>query len=124
YRRIPESYRETLLRPYVSVAHDQVRFSIRVRESDPDPRRGELIRRIREGPVTEFGLAPEQVRLSGMLVLYNNMLESLYKSQIESLALVLGAIFLMFIVLYRSLYLALLGIIPNVLAATAVLGLM
>lgn len=124
YRRIPESYRETLLRPYVSVADDQVRFSIRVRESDPDLRRGELIRRIREGLVTEFGLAPEQVRLSGMLVLYNNMLESLYKSQIESLALVLGAIFLMFIVLFRSLYLALLGIIPNVLAATAVLGLM
>src|SRR5690606_8167528 len=124
YSRIPESYRETLLKPYVSVADDQVRFSIRVRESDPDLRRGELMERIRQGLVEDFGLAPEQVRLSGMLVLYNNMLQSLFASQIETIAIVMGVIFLMFIVLFRSLYLAVLGIIPNILAATAVLGLM
>ena len=124
YSRIPLEYRETLLKPYVSVADDQARFSIRVLESDPSLRRGELMDTIRAGMVNEFGLQPEQVRLSGMLVLYNNMLASLYESQIETISIVMGVIFLMFIVLFRSVYLAVLGMIPNLLAALAVLGLM
>lgn len=124
YSRIPLEYRNTLLKPYVSVAEDQARFSIRVLESDPSLRRGELMATIREGMVAEFGLEPEQVRLSGMLVLYNNMLASLYASQIETISIVMGVIFLMFIVLFRSVYLAVLGMIPNLLAALAVLGLM
>ncbi|HHX82299.1 MAG TPA: MMPL family transporter, partial [Pseudomonadaceae bacterium] len=95
YSRIPLEYRETLLKPYVSVTDDQLRFSIRVLESDPSLRRGELMDTIREGMVEEFGLEPEQVRLSGMLVLYNNMLESLYASQIETIGMVMGVIFLM-----------------------------
>ncbi len=124
YSRIPDEYKETLLQPYVSVENDQVRFNIRVRESDPDLVRGELLARIREGLVENFGLQPEQVQLTGMLVLYNNMLQSLFESQIETLALVLAMIMVMFMLLFRSWKLALIGIIPNILAAGAVLGIM
>jgi predicted RND superfamily exporter protein len=124
YNRIPESYKESLLRPYVSVADNQVRFSLRIRETDPGLQRNVLLQKIREGLQQEFGLQPEQIHLGGMLVLYNNMLQSLFESQIESLAVVMGSIFLMFVLLFRSLRLALLGIIPNLLAALTVLGLM
>lgn len=124
YNRIPDNYKETLLRPYVSVPDNQVRFSIRIRETAPGLNRSELLQHIRQGLQDEFGLAPEQIHLSGMLVLYNNMLQSLFESQIESISVVMAAIFLMFIVLFRSFWLALLGIIPNVLAALSVLGLM
>ena len=124
YNRIPAAYKESLLRPYVSVSDDQVRFSLRIRESDPTLNRNELLQRIRSGLQNEFGLAPEQVHLTGMLVLYNNMLQSLFESQIESISLVMAAIFAMFIVLFRSFWLAVIGIIPNVLAALSVLGLM
>lgn len=124
YNRIPPEYKESLLRPYVSVADNQVRFSLRIRESDPGLNRGALLENIRNGLQAEFGLAPEQVHLSGMLVLYNNMLQSLFESQIESISVVMGAIFLMFIVLFRSFWLAVLGIIPNMLAALTVLGIM
>jgi predicted RND superfamily exporter protein len=124
YNRIPPEYKESLLRPYVSVADNQVRFSLRIRESDPGLNRSALLEQIRSGMQAEFGLAPEQVHLSGMLVLYNNMLQSLFESQIESISVVMGAIFLMFIVLFRSFWVAVLGIIPNVLAALTVLGIM
>jgi len=59
-----------------------------------------------------------------MLVLYNNMLQSLFESQILTLGLVLLVIMLMFLVLFRSFKLAFIGIIPNILAAMSVLGLM
>ncbi len=124
YNRIPEEYKDTLLKPYVSVADDQVRYSIRVLETSPDLVRVELLETIRQGLISNFGLADEQIHLTGMLVLYNNMLQSLFESQILTLGLVLLAIMLMFLVLFRSLKLAIIGIIPNILAAMSVLGLM
>ena len=124
YNRIPADYKETLLRPYVSVENNQVRFSIRVRETDPNLVRSELLTRIREGLVSRFGYEASQVRVTGMLVLYNNMLQSLFQSQIKTLGLSMLATFLMFVVLFRSLTLAVLGTIPTFIATLSVLGLM
>jgi len=123
YKRLPESVRNALITPYMSTDGDQLRFSVRVFESDKTLRRNELINRIQSDLTDKFGLAEEQVHLSGMLVLYNNMLQSLFRSQ----ALTLGAVFLtifgMFIVLFRSLRLAATAIIPNIVSAVIVLGL-
>lgn len=124
YNRIPDDYKETLLRPYVSVEDNQVRYSIRVHETDPNLVRSELLQRIRDGLAGEFDLAPEQIRLTGMLVLYNNMLQSLFDSQILTLGLSACATLLMFLVLFRSLWLAVLGTIPTFLATLTVLGIM
>ena len=124
YNRIPDEYKAALLDPYVSVEEDQVRFSLRVMETDPNLRRDQLIRDIRSGLEENFNLEPSQVQLSGMLVLYNNMLQSLYESQVLTLGLVLLIIMLMFVALFRSWKLALIGIVPNALVAVLVLGLM
>ena len=124
YGLIPEDYKEALITPYVSIENDQVRFSIRVLETNPDLVRNELLENIRAGLQEEFNLSVDQVQLTGMFVLYNNMLLSLFDSQILTLSLVLAVIFIMFILLFRSFKLAILGILPNILAASAVLGLM
>lgn len=124
YNRIPDAYKESLLSPYVSVEHDEARFSIRVKETDDDLVRNQLIQDVRSGMQETFDLEPGQVQLSGMLVLYNNMLQSLFKSQILTLGLVLLIIMVMFMILFRSWKLALIGIVPNILAAAVVLGLM
>lgn len=124
YSKIPQEYKETLLQPYVSIDNDQARFSIRVMETDPNLIRGELLKTIRTGLSEEFGFSPEQIHLTGMLVLYNNMLNSLFESQILTLSLVLAVILVMFSLLFRSIKLAVIGIIPNILAAATVLGLM
>jgi len=124
YRRMSPEVREALFEPYLSDDGDQLRFAIRVFETDPGLRRGELLRKIRNGLSAEFGLGPEQVHLTGMMVLYNNMLQSLYRSQILTLGAVFGAIMLMFLVLFRSLRIAVLATASNAVAAVYVLGLM
>lgn len=123
YKRIPEDVRDSLIRPYLSADGDQVRFSVRVFESDRSLRRNELIHRIRTELVEKFDLNESQVHLSGMLVLYNNMLQSLFRSQVLTLGAVFLAIFAMFVLLFRSLRLAATAIVPNLASAVVVLGL-
>lgn len=124
YDRIPETLKASVLTPFVSVAENQVRFNVRVIESDKNLNRNELINGIKQGLQDEFGYSAEQVRVTGILVLYNNVLQSLYQSQIMTLGVVLLAIMFMFLFLFRSLKVAVLCIIPNILAALGVLGIM
>jgi predicted RND superfamily exporter protein len=123
YKRLPDDVREALFAPYLSPDGDQLRFSVRVFESDPSLRRDELIRRIRNDLIEKFDLDASQVHLNGMLVLYNNMLQSLFHSQVLTLGAVFVAIFGMFIVLFRGLRLALTAIVPNLLSAVIIIGL-
>jgi predicted RND superfamily exporter protein len=124
YERMSEDVKAALFRPYISADGDQLRFSVRVFESDKTLRRHELITRIRTDLTGRFGLAEEQIHLSGMLVLYNNMLRSLYRSQVLTLGAVFLAIFFMFVAVFRSARIAVTAIIPNIVSAVIVLGLM
>ena len=124
YKRAPPLVKSTLFDPYLSADGNQVRLSVRILESDPNLRRAALLNRIETHLVDEMGFAPEQVRLSGLMVLYNNVLQSLYRSQILTLGFVFLAILIMFIGLFRSLRIALIGLVPNLLAAGTVLGIM
>jgi len=124
YKRLPETVKSTLFDPYMSADGNQMRISVRVFESDPDLRRAELLDRIRGDLNSEFGLKPGQVHLTGMLVLYNNVLQSLYRSQILTIGFVFVAILVMFGILFRSAWIALIALVPNALAAITVLGTM
>ncbi|MGB5627025.1 MAG: MMPL family transporter, partial [Woeseiaceae bacterium] len=123
YKRMPDDVREVLITPYLSSDGAQIRFSIRVFESDKSLRRNKLIRQVRNDLIDQFGLEKDQVHLSGMLVLYNNMLQSLFRSQVLTLGAVFLVIFGMFVVLFRTIRLAVTAIIPNIASAAVVLGL-
>jgi predicted RND superfamily exporter protein len=123
YKRLPEDVRNTLITPYLSLDGNQIRISVRVFESDRSLRRNELIERIQRDLVGKFELESSQVHLSGMLVLYNNMLQSLFRSQFMTLGAVFLVIFAMFFILFRSLRLAATAIVPNLASAIIVLGL-
>lgn len=114
--------RDFLLTPYLDDERREARFAMRTVETASNLKRSELIARIERFLREEMGLAPGEYRLSGLLVLYNNLLQSLYSSQILTLGAVLLGIALMFWVLFRSLAVALVAVAPNVLAAGAVLG--
>ncbi|MEJ2754667.1 MAG: MMPL family transporter [Gammaproteobacteria bacterium] len=120
----PDDLRGLLLDPYVNEATGKVRFTLRVRESDTELKRQALLDQIHDYLVNEQGLNPEEVHFTGMVVLYNNMLKSLFKSQIATIGVVFACILIMFVVLFRSLKLALIGMLPNLLAAGVVLGMM
>ncbi|MCG6889854.1 MAG: MMPL family transporter [Gammaproteobacteria bacterium] len=124
YKRLPEAVRKALIDPYLSADGNQLRFSIRLYESDKNLRRQQLLDKIYSDLTATYDLAPEQLNISGMAVLYNNLLQSLFRSQILTLGAVFIAILLMFIALFRSLRLALAAIVPNIISAGLILGLM
>ena len=122
YTELPEKFKNIILKPYVSPRHNQLRYSIRVKDSEKSLRRDVLIKRIRHDLVDKLGLEKKQIHLTGLLVLYNNMLQSLFKSQILTLGVVVLVLLGMFLVLFRSLKIALIALAPNLLAICVVLG--
>ena len=124
YQRLPDLVKETLFDPYLSDDGNQLRFSIRIYESAPDLRRNQMLEEIERHLEEDMGYGADRVHLSGMMVLYNNMLQGLFRSQILTLGVVFGAIMIMFLVLFRSVRYSTLGILPNLLSAALVLGLM
>ncbi|MBU2886125.1 MMPL family transporter [Gilvimarinus agarilyticus] len=119
---LSDDIRNFLVDPYLSDEAGQTRITLRVKETSPDLKRAELVEKIRTYIVQEAGLAPEQVQFTGMLVLYNNMLQSLFTSQIVTLGAVFLGIMFMFLVLFRSITIAIISLLPNLLAASVVLG--
>jgi hypothetical protein len=124
YGELPDRFKELVLKPYVSVKHNQLRFSVRVKDSEKSLQRNALLKKIRHDLIDKVGLKKENVHLTGLLVLYNNMLQSLFDSQILTLGVVVLALMGMFLLLFRSLKLALIAIVPNLLAIGVVLGFM
>ena len=124
YKKIPQDVKETLFDPYLSADGNQIRISFRVFESYPELQRTALINKIKTDLVETIGLEASQVKLTGLLVLYNNVLQSLFRSQILTIGVVFLAIMAMFLVLFRSLKIAFVAILPSMLASGSVLGLM
>jgi len=119
---LPEDIKESLLNSYISDDDNQVRLQARVKESLDGLNRKNLIDEINYDLENKFGLDKEQFRLTGISVIYNNLLQSLFSSLIGSVGIVFIAIFVMFLFLFRSISLALIGMIPNFLAAGFVMG--
>lgn len=121
---IPDDLRSQLVSPYLSDDGRQIRISVRVVDSYPGLNRNQLLEQIRADMLDKFDLQPEQLHLTGAMVLYNNMLQSLFDSQIKTLGYVFAAIMLMLLVLFRSLPVALISMVPSLVSAASVLGLM
>jgi predicted RND superfamily exporter protein len=124
YKRLPGKVKQTLITPHLSADGNQIRFSIRIYESDKSLKRQALLDKIHNHFVNELGMDNTQVTLSGMAVLYNNLLQSLFKSQILTIVAVFSAILVMFILLFRAIRLSIATLVPNVIAAGLILGLM
>jgi uncharacterized protein len=124
YKRMPEELRAGVIDPYVSFKDNEARINLRILDSKPDLRRNELLNTIRADLRDKLGFAADEAQLTGVLVLYNNMLQSLFRSQILTLGAVMLGITIMLFLLFRSASLAIIGIVPNVLAAGIILGLM
>ncbi len=121
---IPADLRAQMVKPYLSEDGNQVRLTVRIVDSNKALKRDELLQRISTQLAEKFGLEPEQVHLTGAMVLYNNLLQSLYDSQIKTMGLVFLAIFAMLLFLLRSVSVALISMGPSVLSAGLVLGIM
>ena len=122
YSKIPETIRNEIVSPYISVEKDEARISVRIKDSLEDLRRNDLINKINLELNTKLGLKKDEYKLAGVLILFNNLLQSLFKSQILTLGIVILGIFLMFFILFRNIILSLIGVVPNFIAAFFILG--
>jgi len=122
YSKIPETIKKDIIDPYISVKDNEARISLRIIDSQEGLRRNDLINQINYDLENKLKLNKEEFKLAGVLILFNNLLQSLFKSQILTLGLVMVGIFIMFIVLFRNIKLSLIGVVPNFIAAFFILG--
>ena len=124
YKKLPQKYRDVILTPYVNIEHNQLRFSTRIVDSSEVLRRDALLKKIKDNLTHIIDPEVATVQLSNLMVLYNNMLQSLFHSQITVIVLVLLIVFLMFFVLFRSIKLTFIALIVNIVPIALVFGLM
>ncbi|MDC3158612.1 MMPL family transporter, partial [Candidatus Pelagibacter sp.] len=122
YSKIPKSIKTEIIDPYISIENNEARISLRIIDSQENLRRNDLINKINFDLINKIGLNEEEFKLAGVLILFNNLLQSLFKSQILTLGLVMIGIFSMFIILFRNIKLSLIGVVPNFIAAFFILG--
>ena len=122
YSKIPNEIKSEIISPYISVENDEARITVRIKDSLEDLRRNELIKKIDDELNTKLGLGRDEYKLSGVLILFNNLLQSLFKSQILTLGVVILGIFTMFFILFRNITLSVIGVVPNFIAAFFILG--
>jgi len=122
YTKIPESIKKEIIDPYISIKNDEARISLRILDSNENLRRNELIKKINYDLEHLIGLSKDEFKLAGILILFNNLLQSLFKSQILTLGFVMAGITLMFLILFRNITLSLIGVVPNFMAAFLILG--
>jgi len=122
YTKIPDSIKKEIIDPYISIKNNEARISLRILDSKKDLRRNELIKKINYDLENQLGLDRKEFKLAGVLILFNNLLQSLFKSQILTLGIVMAGITLMFLILFRNITLSLIGVVPNFMAAFLILG--
>ena len=124
YKKLPQELKEQILSPYLSIENNQARISMRIIDTHKDLRRNEFIENLNNKINQDYKSDGYLISVSGILILYNNMLQSLFDSQIKSLAFVMLGIFIMLALLFKSIKIALATIIPNIIACFTVLGTM
>ncbi len=124
YSQTPSELKTLMIDPYVSTEHNEVRFWVRVRDSEKTLRRDDLLKKIAADLKAMPELGHAEVRLSGLMVLYNNMLQSLFSSQILTFGSTVLQLMVMFLILFRSVKISLIVMAPNVLPIAVVLGVM
>jgi predicted RND superfamily exporter protein len=122
YSKIPDNIKTEIIDPYISIKDNEARISLRIIDSQENLRRNDLLNKINFDLKNKIGLKESEYKLAGVLILFNNLLQSLFKSQILTLGLVMIGIFSMFLILFRNVKLSLIGVVPNFIAAFFILG--
>lgn len=124
YSNLPQQYKSIIITPYINIKENEVRFFTRVVDSSDSLRRDALIKKINRDLSDIISPEVAEFRVSNLMVLYNNMLQSLFDSQIKTLGFVLGVLFVMFMILFRNIKVALIAIVVNIIPIGIVFGIM
>ena len=124
YNKLPLEYKDILLKPYLDIEKNQARFTVRIIDSMKNLRRDKLLKQIQNELHTKLGIEKKNIHLANMMVMYNNMLQSLFSSQIMTLSIVVLSLFIVFLILFKSLLVAIIASIVNIMPIATVFGFM
>ncbi|WP_177389469.1 MMPL family transporter [uncultured Campylobacter sp.] len=124
YSEMPENYREMVLSPFVNIKANEAHFSVRTIDSDPRLRRAKFLKDLQSGLNSLLTGEQASAQISGIMVLYNNMLQSLMSSQIDTLGITVLVLFVLFVIIFRSFSYALIAIVVNLIPLCACFGIM
>ena len=122
YTKLPENIKNEIVTPYISITESEARINLRLKDSNKNLRRNDFINQIENDLKNKLNFKPDEFKLAGVLIIFNNLLQSLFKSQILTLGFVMLGIFFMFLVLFRNIKLSIIGVVPNFIAAFLILG--
>lgn len=122
YKNSPQNLKNQLFTPYANIAKNQMRFVFRTFDSNPNLKRNLFIHEIQNDLTTLLQNESVTFKINGMMVLYNNLLQSLIASQVDTLSLVIGAIFLVFVLIFRSFKLSVIALLTNLIPLGAIFG--
>ena len=123
YTLLDDNLKEQLLGSYFDPETNQLRISMRIQDSTPEFNRAEFLARLNED-LAGLGLQTEDYSLTNLFVLYQDILQRLFSSQILTLGLVFCALTLVLLGVFKSLKVALIAVTPNILTTLIILGLM
>ena len=124
YSEMPANYREMVLSPFVNIEANEAHFSVRTIDSDPNLRRAQFLADLKRDLDSLLAKDNVTVQISGIMVLYNNMLQSLMSSQIDTLGITVLVLFVLFVIIFRSFSYALIAIVVNLIPLCACFGIM
>jgi len=124
YNKLPKEFKQIILDPYLNIKKNEVRFATRIVDSNPKLRRNELIKEINRDLEKIINPQTASFRQSNLMILYNNMLQSLFESQIVTLGFVLVLLFIMFLLIFKSLHVALIALFSNAISISVIFGFM
>ena len=124
YNELPAKYKKIIISPYLDIENNMARVSTRVIDSASNLNRDMLLKKINKDLQTIINPKYEEFKVSNLLVIYNNMLQSLFNSQIKTIGIVVVILFLMFLILFKSLKIAIIAIIANTIPVGVIFGIM
>ena len=122
YSKLPDDIKKTIVTPYVSIENNEARISLRIIDSNPNLNRKELLIKIQKDLEEKLKLKKDEFKITGVLVIFNNLLQSLFDSQIKTLGITFAGIFILLLILFKSLSWSIVAAIPNFTAALFILG--
>lgn len=124
YNQMPSNYKSLILSPFINIEKNEARITMRILDSNPDLRRNDLISKINSDLKEIIKNKETNYQLSNLMILYNNMLQSLFDSQIATLGFVVVILFIMFLILFRSIKVSLIALLANIIPISVIFGIM
>ncbi len=124
YEKLPEKYKKILIYPYINIKKNELRIATRIIDSNKHLRRNKLIHKINKDLSNMINPKIATFKLGNMMILYNNMLQSLFKSQILTSGITFLVLFIMFFILFKSIKIATIAILVNIIPIGFLFGVM